>query len=621
MSAVRHGQICVLIKKTGGNMKKNKYILLFTALFASVLFAQEADDGFIVPLNEDLRNAVSQAPSAGGNGGETASGPFKDLKMGIWIETQSVNESLIRNISDKTKKGYEFDNSHFKTEANWWFWGKVSQNVFLSSEVSVLDFDRTLYQENTYADNVPDVTWGDGFQSVLDMFSSPFKKGNDEGLGCFNKMGVNLTTPYLITKFGYGDTGKDDGMSHFDGIFNVIDYKDWNGYTEIKNGPEIQQFGDFKIDALLAFSDKVGTYGTYDWLGIKYKDSADFMFTFGSSTTEEQLFFYNRTNTNAFSTYLGLKPLEKLKAELHLLGTFGTDEDLKLGNDTLAYAGRIGWTADSWNVSLMQSVAGKFVDSVWGSDGEYYDDINANTATTQLDAKKSFEIKGTPFTLGLDQGFTYYREDFSDNGDYEGALSFRTEPFADFDFSNVLGKNLTLGLYGVMNFDKLSENQDKDKSFIASLDEAGIEIVAEDSIPYIKKLTFDYAVKRTYGAWESGSSYPLEKTYHSFMLNTDVTDRLNTTLGAIIRNDNTDDKTNVPLAFALGFSVKSLPLPGKPMLWTHFTYGMFPYTDNNYTLRRLDEEQDMSTHRTYLLNDLTDYSTVSRISVGLIWNL
>ncbi len=606
------------------NIKKS--MLLPFLLFSASVFAQEANDGFIVPLNEDLKNAISAAPAAAaavGTEAQSAPNPFKDFKMGLWLETQSVNESLIRNISDHTKKGYEFDNAHFKTEANWWFWGKVSENVLISSEIAVLDFDKTLYQADSYATNVPDVTLGDGFQSLIEMFSSPFKKGNDEGLGYFKKMGVDLTTPYFIARLGYGDLGRDGGMSHFDGIFNVIDYKSWDGYTEIKNGPKIQEFGDFKVDVLLGFSDKIGNYGTYDWLGVKYKDFAEAKLTFGSSSSEEQLFFYNRTNTNAFSAYFNVKPLEKLTLEAHLLGTFGTDDELSLGSDTLAYAGRIGWKADSWNVSLMQSLAGENVNSVWGSDGEYYDDINANTATTQLDAKKTFENGVLPFALGLDQGFSYYLNDT--DSQYEGALSFRSEPFADFDISNLIGKNFTIGLYGVMNFDKLSENQDADENLVKSFDEGGVELSTENAIPFLKKTVLSYAIKRSYGTWESGSSYPLQKTYHSIMLSSDVTDNLNFTFGSVIRDDNTDSDTNVPFAFAVGASLKNMPLPGHPRLWTHFTYGMFPYTDNNYTLRRWDEENDLSTHRSYLLNEVDgttdDCQYKSRVSVGLIWNL
>ena len=617
-------------------MKKNTIFFFAALLLSASLFAQEADDGFVVPLNEDFSKAVSadsaetnlgfgDAPS-GDTGEAKAAGPFSNLKMGLWVETQSVNESLIRNVSDKTKKGYEFDNSHFKTEANWWFWGTIGKNVFLSSEISVLDFDKTLYQENTYAANVPDVTWGDGFQSLLEMFSSPFAegKGNDNGMGCFNKMGVNLTTPYVITKFSYGDLGEDSGMSHFDGIFNVIDYKDWDGYTEVKNGPAIQEFGDFKIDATLAFSNKVDSYGTYDYIDVKYADKAELAFTFGSASTEEQLFFYNRTNRNAFSFYGAVSPLERLLIEAHFLGTFGTD-GLDLGSDTIAFAGRATWNAETWNVSLTESVAGYKVDSVWGADSEVYDDIHANTATTQLDAEKSFDEIKTPLTIALDQGFTYTLKDDSDSGDYKGMFSFRTEPFADIDLSEVVGKNLTVGAYGVFTFDKLSENQSTDKDFIASFNEAGIEIFTADAIPYFKNARFDYAVQRNFGDWESGSSYPLEVTYHSIMLTGDITDNISATFGSVIRSDNTDDDTVVPFAFALGFTIKNLPLPGHPRFWTHFTYSMFPYTDTNYNLRRYDEENDKYPHRTYILNELdgseANCQYKSRVSLGLVWDL
>lgn len=601
-------------------------------LVSSVIFAQEADDGFVVPLNEDFSKAVVAENAGIGNvatNGTTtqpATGPFKELKMGLWLETQSVNESLIRNVSDHTKKGYEFDNSHWKTEANWWFWGKVSQNVFLNSEISVLNFDKTLYKANTYAKNVPDVTWGDGFQSVLEMFASPFKNGNDKGLGFFKKMGLEVTTPYVITRFGYGDLKRNGGMTLFDGIYNVIDYKDWNGYTEIKNGPKIKKFGDFKIDATLAFSDKLESYGTYDILDVKYSDKAEFAFTFGSSSSEEQLFFYNRTNKNAFSTYLAVNPLEKLKLEAHVLGTFGTEDGMKLGSDTMAYAGRGAWNSETWNVSLMQSFAGLKVDSVWGGDGKVYDDIRANTATTQLYAKKAFSDLKTPLALHADEEFTYVLKDDSDRKDYKGTIYLRSEPAVDIDLSGIMGKKFTVGAYGVVNVEKLSENQAENKPTITYLDEAGIEIFVADLIPYFKNAKFDYAVRNDYGEWESGSSYPLEKTYHSIMLTGDVNDKLSATFGSVIRNDKTDSKdTTVPGAFAFGISIKKVPLPGKPRFWTQFTYSMFPYTDNNYTLRRFDEEYTLYAHRTYLLNDLDasegKYMYTSRVSLGLIWDL
>ncbi len=608
------------MKKMKTNLKKAIAMLAVSALGLSA-FAQEATDGFIVPLGEDFSKPAAAGGEATDAGGEA--GPFKNLKMGLWVETQSVNESLIRNLSDKKKKGYEFDNAHFITEANWWFWGNLSDSVFLKSEIAVLDFDKTLYQENTYAANVPDVTWGDGFQSLLEMFSSPFKKGNDEGLGYFKKMAVNLTTPYITAKFGYGDTGEDVGMSHFDGIFNVIDYKDYNGYTEIKNGSKIQEFGDFKVDATLAFSDMVESYGTYDYIDVKYKDKAEAALTFGSSSPEEQLFFYDRTNTNALSLYAAVSPVERLKIEAHVLGTFGTADGMELGSDTMAGAGRASWTADTWKASVMQSVAGLKVDSVWGADGQVYDDINANTATTQIDAEKTFRDLKTPLTIALDQGISRTLKTDSDNGGYKGFLSFRTEPYADVDLSSLVGRNLTVGSYGTFTFDSLPEEMSGEKEFIASFNEAGIEIATTDAIPRFKNAKLDYAVKNEYASWKNGSRYPLDTSYHSIMLSGDITDNIGTTFGSVVRKS--DDETVVPFAFALGVTFRKIPLPGKPRLWTHFTYSMFPYTDTNYTLRRYDEENEKYPHRTYLLNDLDGdggtYMYKSRMSLGLVWDL
>ena len=54
----------------------------FVLTLATGLYAQAADDGFIVPLDEDLSKAVTQgaAPAAGGT---AAQGP--SVLQGIWI--------------------------------------------------------------------------------------------------------------------------------------------------------------------------------------------------------------------------------------------------------------------------------------------------------------------------------------------------------------------------------------------------------------------------------------------------------------------------------------------------------------------------------------------------------
>ena len=593
-----------------------KACALFATLgLAASLFAQEADDGFVVPLDQDLSKAISEAPAQTANqGGGIESGP--KIKQGLWTEIYSDNVSLIRNVSDGKTSGYEFDNAHFVGEANWWFWGEINKYFTLDAEISVLNFNKTLYQANTYGANVPDVTWGDGFQTLLSMPFSIIKNGNDETAGAFNKFGLNLATPFVDVRIGYGKLKK-NGMSTFKGIFTTIDW--WesveDGYTELKNGRELREFGDIKIDALVALSQmrsvKGNPYGMYDYLDVKYADLAEVAVTFGSVTSEEQLFFYNRTNKNAISFYGAVNLIDHLKIEGHYLGSFGTG--YTIAGDTSAGAGKISWTADTWNVSVMQSIAGVNVDSVWGSEEQVYDDINVDTMTTQLDAAKSFALEKLPFTVGLDQGVTFNDTDNLS----EGLLSLRTQPYADFDLSALTGMNLTAGVYGVVGIDRLAKETSEDRDVTAYLDEAGVELTLSDVAKNLKKLRLDYALTFDRGEW-NGSAYPVNTTLHSIMANADLTDRYNVHAGSIVRAS--DDSTIVPFACAVGFSVKHIPFPGKPMLWVHATYSMNPYEDNNYSLFRADDPLNRMPHRTYLLNTL-DNNTTSHVSIGMIWDL
>ena len=119
-------------------MKKTTALLLSLALAAST-FAQEADDGFVVPLDEDFSKAVIADPAA------VAAGPMSNVKQGLYIKLTSSNKSLIRDIATGEKKGYEFDNSHLISEANWWFWGDITPKFHLDTEISAWKFDKTLY--------------------------------------------------------------------------------------------------------------------------------------------------------------------------------------------------------------------------------------------------------------------------------------------------------------------------------------------------------------------------------------------------------------------------------------------------------------------------------------------
>lgn len=585
-------------------------ILTVCAAFLSgMLCAQEADDGFVVPLDQDFSKVVKSSLAADGGQADSAA---PKIQMGTWIETTSDNVSLIRNISDGTKSGYEFDNAHFKSNMNWWFWGEINRNFHLDAEIAVWDFDKTLYQANSYADNVPDVTWGDGLQSISSMFFAFLNDANDSGIGAFNKFGFNISSPFVDARFGYGDL-KANGMSEFKGIYTVIDRWDFvgKGYTELKNGARLREFGDFKIDALAALSRMRDSFGTYDYIDVKYSDKAEIALTFGSTTTEEQLFFYNRTNKNAASAYIAAMPLPFLKIEGHALGSFGTG--YALSPSTSAVAGRISASGDSWNVKIKQSAAGVKANSVWGSDGTDYDDINAGTLTTQIDAEKSFSVKNVNVKLALDEGITF--ADSSHIGD--GKLLFRSQPSADVEFL----EKFTVGAYGVIGTDRLAKETSARREIVPYLSEAGVEFCVSDVAEYLKKLTFDYAVSCTYDEWKSGNSYARNMTYHSIMADAQLSDNINVHAASLIRLPNEKVETNVPFAFTLGMMLKKTRLPGHPMFWMHFTYGMNPYEDNNYSLFRADDPLNKKIHRTYLLNSLESDTTTSHISLGFIWDL
>ena len=306
---------------------KNKILTAAAfALLTASAFGQAANGGFVVPLDEDLTKAVVESAAPAAAAGNSS------ILQGIWIETTSDSKALIRDVASGKKKGYEFDNSHFLSNANWWFWGDINKSFHLDAEIAVWDFDRTLYQANTYGANVPDVSWGDGLQSMAELFFAPLREGNDNGLGAFNKMGLTLATPYVDVKVGYGNL-KANGMTHFKGIFTTIDR--WNdvgdGFLEITNGKYIQEFGEFKVKALAALSEMKNVqsqpFGMYDLVDVKYADKAEVALTFGSTTSKENLFYYNTANTNAVSLYGAFNATPELKLELHGMGTFGTEID------------------------------------------------------------------------------------------------------------------------------------------------------------------------------------------------------------------------------------------------------------------------------------------------------
>lgn len=619
-------------------MKKLLSVLLAAAVFALPALAQVedddflvpvGDDDFLVPLDEDLTNsagASSQNVAGGGNGADPAPAPASASKtsmaQGLWIEATVSNKALIRDIATGEKSGYEYDNTHFKSEANWWFWGTIADKFQLDAEVSVWDFDKTLYQANSYADNVPNVTWGDGFQTLLTMPFSWVYNANDDGVGALNKIGFTISTPYVNTKLGYGDL-KANGMTDWEGIFHMIKRYDdhGKGFTELSLGKNIRQFGNFSINAVAGLSmvnRNSSTYGTYELLTFGYgKDeqapTVSAALTFGSITDKDQLFFYNESNKNDASAYLAVRPVKPLLLEAHGLLSFGTSTDF--GANSLAGAFRATWTADSWSLKLKQTVAGRNASSdstyTWGKAST----VGADTATTRADF--AFAVNDV-VSFGLDEVFTY--KNLSRADDYTAeSFTLRNEPFVDLNFGGLLGLDLGASLYGVFSLDKPYDKA-KDTGIFTYFEEAGIEIKF-GGVPFVNSLVFDYALQRTYT--DNPQSYNKEYSamYHSFMLAMELTDRFSVNGGAIIRGHSASDPTNQPAGFALGCAMKRIPLPGRPMIYAHFAYGMDPYEDVNYSVFRADDPQNEPSHRTFLLNSLESETNASYIRVGFIWDL
>jgi hypothetical protein len=609
-------------------MKKVRVTAILTAcvLLCASAYAQktpDADENITdtvpaseeIPLDQDLSGAAAETASGSGN----ASG----IRQGIWIEATSDNTSIIRDIATGRKKGYELDSSLFKSFANWWFWGDITPSFHLDAEIAVWDFEKYMYKSNSYAANVPDVTWGDGIQNVLASVFAPVVGFNDSTPGTFNKIGFNIATPYVQMRIGYGDLKK-NGMSQFTGIYNVLDR--WldvgNGYLEVLNGKDFQQFGKFKVNTLLALSRMRGNYGTYDILTTSYDDKYTAAVTFGSTTTASELFRYNEQNDNALSAYFSAAPVDLFKIELHGLTYFGTQQKMDLNAG--AAAARVTFNLNKYTFKAAESFAGENVQSVWGQDGDGSTNntgkiMTPDTSTTMVSQQYAFS---SAFAIGLDTDFIMH-DAFSSDGKttdlYDGKWILRNEPTVDFSLASLIDKDITLGAYGVINVNRSAETT---HAWSVGFEEAGIEITANDIAGWLKKITVDYALD--YSSWALESGTGINTYFHSLMVAAKLTDKWSLTLAGLYRATETENDRAIPFGAAAG-AIYQTSLPGKPRVWTHFTYGMNPYEDTNYELYRYDTYQNEMIHRTYLVNcwndGLADGINKSHVSFGLIWDI
>ena len=519
--------------------------------------------------------------------------------MGLWIETTSNNTFLIRDIATGEKAGFEFNRAAIYTKANWWFWAEFASKFQLDAEIGVWEADIPLYQANSFGGNIPDTTWGDGFQGISSVLFAPVFGLNGQSVGGFNKLGFNINSPYVQARLGYGLL-KEGGMSEFTGIYNVIDRWDdvGRGYTELHLGESLRQFGNnVTLNTFAAFSRMRAEYGVYSLVHASFFDKAEATVSFGSTTNSGELFRYNEQNENAFSLYGSYAPLETLSFSFHGLTSFGTGFDSGLNASAIALGAE--FEVNNYSAELTLSLAGPDVITVWGDD-ETVDPDSFGAYLVQW-----FTVNDN-VKIGLDTGAAFYNtEQFS-----EGLINIRNQPMFDLNFNNL---GMSLSLYGVLQLDRIALFDDSKQPWVFWFEEAGLELTLNE-IPAMQKIVFNYAMFMEYADWNNG--YDLETLYNSIMFSANINDNLLATAGSIIRVDSPS-----PLGFAVGASIKTNWKIGAPRLWSHIAYGMDPYEDNNYTLFRADDPLNNPMYRTYLLNRLNDHIDKCRISIGLIWEL
>ncbi len=561
------------------------------------------NDESIPNVKEDLSDSIEVASVPG-------KGP--NVLQGLWIEANSYNTSLIRDVASGEKSGYEFDKSVFETYANWWFWGDLSKKFHLDAEISVWNIKHTMFQANSFGANVPDTTFADGLQGLAAWLFSPLWGANGNAKpGVFNKLGFNIKTPYVNTLIGYGNL-KANGMSEWSGIFTMLDR--WNdvskGFVEFKNGNKIKNFGDnFTLNSLVGFSKMRGEYGIYSVISATLFDNFNLTGSFGSTTMSTEVFRYNEQNENAASVYASYKFPKDIKLEAHAMANFGTDNEFDL--DRTAWAARLSGSIGKNEFNVTEKYSGENAATVWGLDSTLAQD----SLTTELEYWYKNDDR---FAIGLDGIFA-----MNDVDSFEiGKTNIRLQPMYDMNLEKLIKKDISFSLYSSVDLDFINDVTASAKIPAFLFEEAGIELTLADVAPKLKKLVFDYAAYPVYKDWTKTDGYKLDVFYHSLMCVAQLTDSLSVNAAGIYRGYADKVKTNQSIGLAAGVSIKTdIAWLGKPQIWMHMTYGMDPYEDVNYNVYRYDDPQNKIAHRSYRLNSVDKAMTESRIAIGLIWDI
>jgi hypothetical protein len=189
----------------------------------------------------------------------------------------------------------------------------------------------------------------------------------------------------------------------------------------------------------------------------------------------------------------------------------------------------------------------------------------------------------------------------------------------DIDLNSVLSKDITVSLYGIINTNRLTKDDDSTK-WDCNFEEAGVEFTMKNI--GINKLVLDYALYMQYYDWATYSKYKTSNMYHSVIIDAYLNDDWHATGGFMAHSGNATDDSTIPLGFAAGFIVQiHAKAFGNPRLWMHGVYGMDPYTEYNYVVERYDDDDNKLVHRSYRLDCLEDVYKKSRISLGAIWDI
>ncbi len=517
-------------------------------------------------------------------------------------------------MATRKRTGYELDRSELRSCANWWFWGHISDSFLLNAEISVWNLNHTIYKAASFAANVPDVTWTDGLQGLTGIFFAPVSGLNGSGSsGVFNKFALTAETPFVNVHTGYGNL-KENSMSSFAGIYNVLDAWDnvGKGFLELSSGEKVSRVGDnIDLNLLVGLSRMRAEYGVYSVAGATFSDKATVAVTYGSAAKSPDLFRYNDGNDSAVSLFVAVKPTDVIELQLHGLTSFGTGYSAAF--ETSALAARLLLQAGIYRADLTGTYAGEKVQTVWGRDSTVSPDALEIRLIQRI-------LKERSVAVGLETFFI-----FNDADNLGGGLwNFRYQPQVDFDMSEIAGEPVKTSLYVVFSTDRIPAAVNPGTPWTIFFNEAGVEIMLTDIAPALKKIVCDYALLCQYDELAQGaSSKNMSALYHSIMFSADFTDKVNGTLASVIRTKmGNGTACTTPFGIAAGAAVKTdFKVIGAPKIWIHFTYGMDPYEDTDYTLYRKDQADKSFPHRTFLLNSLENALTESRISIGFIWDI